>query len=187
MKYLLAAVLGLSLSLTGCGGGGDDAATLVAAEDVVVPLSPTVASALVNDPFVLGSGVAGLGTTGATTIVFTSAGATPAFSITADGNTASGTTTFGSCIFAVSQSTFPAGHPLANGQTVTLDPCDVRIRTAGALANGEPVSRSLALLLGAVASGGTSASVGVDAGGNVVLNGTAVTTVKLTYVTGGGS
>lgn len=117
-------------------------------------------------------------------MAFTSTGTTPAFSIVAEGGTATGTTTFGSCIFAVTSSTFPAGHRLALGQTVTVNPCNMNVNTAGAVANGVATSRSVALVLGAAASAGSSVTVGVNPGGQLSLNGNIVTTVTLTPVSG---
>ncbi|WBY03641.1 hypothetical protein PE066_08940 [Ramlibacter tataouinensis] len=149
-------------------------------------INSTVTAAVVSQPFVFDAGVPALGTIGATTLVFTDAAATPAFAISADGSTASGTTTFGSCIFTVRASTFPPGHPLALGQTVTVNPCNIRVNTAGAVANGVATSRSVALLLGAAASAGASVTIGVTAGGSLSLNGHIVTTITLTPVTSAG-
>lgn len=182
MKYVLAAIL--SLALAGC-GGGSDSPTMVAASDTTLAVSPTVTSALVNETFTFNSGVPSLGTTATTSLTFTSTATTPEFSITSGGNTASGTTTFGSCIFAVTRSTFPAGHALALGQTVTVNPCNVNINTRGGVANGVATSRSVALLLGAAASAGATVTVGINPNGGIVLNGNIVTTITLTPLTGG--
>jgi hypothetical protein len=94
------------------------------------------------------------------------------------------TAAFGSCIFAVTSSNFAAGHPLALGQTVTVNPCNVDVNTTGAVANGVATSRSVALLLGAAASAGSSVIISVTAGGALTLNGSNVGTVTLTPVSG---
>lgn len=187
MNYKLAAVL--CVALAGCGGGGDDE-VLGVATDTVLAANPTVTSAAVSVPFSFAAGVPEFGTSAATSVTFTGAGATPAFSIASDGNTASGTTEFGSCIFRVTRSSFPAGHALANGQTVTVHPCSLSIATTGAIANGQATSRSVALLLGAAASAGASVTVAVNPSGGLTLNGNIVATVTLTPstgATGGGS
>jgi hypothetical protein len=173
-------------ALAACGGGSDSAptVTLVAASDTSVNVNPTVAAALVNTSFSFPSGAPALGTTAATTIQFTNTATAPAFSITSGGNTASGTTTFGSCIFRVSNSSFPLGHPLANGQTVTVDPCSANINTTGAVANGVATSRNVALLLGTAASSGVTVLVGVNTSGQLILSGAVIANIALTPATG---
>ena len=181
MKNVALAAISVA-ALVACGGGTDP--VLVAASDTDVSVAPAVAAALVNTPFAFPSGVAALGTTAATTIQFTNSAATPAFSVASGGNTATGVTTFGSCIFAVTSSTFPAGHPLALGQTVTVNPCNMNVNAAGAVANGVGVTRSVALVLGAASSSGASVVVAVTAGGALTLNGNSVATVTLTPISG---
>lgn len=186
MKYSLAFVA--CVALVGCGGGSNPPAPIYGvAGDTVVAAGPVVTAAVVNTAFNFSSGVPGLGTTAATSVAFTSTAASPAFEISSGGFKAEGTTTFGSCIFKVGNSTFPAGHALANGQTVTVNPCNININTTGATANGQATSRSVALLLGAAASAGATVTVAVNAGGQIVLNGATVATVTLTPVTGSGS
>lgn len=174
-----------AVALAGCGGGGGEPPpVLVAPANVPLAAAPTTVAAVEDIPFAFPAGVPALGTTGATTVAFTSTGTTPAFSIAADGGTATGTTTFGSCIFAVTASTFPAGHALSLGQTVTVNPCNMNVNTAGAVANGVATTRSVALVLGAAASSGASVVVAVTAGGALTLNGNSVATVTLTPVSG---
>lgn len=182
MKYKLAAIFG-AVVVAACGGGGGDP-ILVASADTTLATSASTAAAVVNTPFSFDSGVAALGTTGATTLQFTSTATTPAFNIASGGNTATGATTFGSCIFAVSSSSFPAGHSLAAGQTVTVNPCSLSVKTTGAVANGQATSRSVALLLGAAASAGATVTVAVTAGGALTLNGNNVGLVTLVPVSG---
>lgn len=173
------------LALAGCGGGNDEPApVLVAPDNVALAAAPATVAAVEDVPFSFPAGVPALGTTGTTTVAFTSTGTTPAFSIVAEGGTATGTTTFGSCIFAITASTFPAGHALAQGNTVTVNPCNMSVNTTGAVANGVATTRSVALLLGAAASSGQSAVVAVNPGGQLTLNGNSVGTVTLTPVSG---
>lgn len=181
IKYLFAAVLGLALA--GCGGGGGSE-TMVVADDARLEASPTTIAAVKDESFVFATGVPALGTSGSTTLKFTDDSATPAFSIAADGYTATGTTAFGSCIFRVSNSNFPAEHPLANGKTVTVNPCTLNVSTSGATANGVATTRSVVLLLGAAQSAGASVTVGINASGGLTLNGSLVGTVTLTPITG---
>lgn len=169
--------------VAGC-GGSDGGAPLVAASDTVLPTNGTTASAVAQTTFTFDNGVAEFGTNAATDVTFTSASATPAFSISSGGNTATGTTTFGSCHFAVTTSNYPAGHPLAQGNTVTVNPCNLKVGTAGAIANGVGSSRAVALVLGAAYSANATIVVGVNPGGQLTLNGNIVGVVTLTPLTG---
>lgn len=185
LKWVLSATVAAAM-LVACGGGSDPVDS-VATSNTTLAANGTTASAVTAVPFSFPAGVTELGTTAATTVTFTSSSATPAFSIASGGNTATGVTTFGSCIFTVSASTFPVGHRLALGSVVVVNPCNVNVGTAGVVANGVASTRSVALALGTAASNNTSVSVGVNAGGNLTLNGNSVGTVTLTYVTGGSS
>jgi hypothetical protein len=182
LKFLSSCAIALSLSA--CGGGDGTVPLHGAASDVSLAASPTTTSAVTGLPFVFSGGVTDFGTTAATTVTFTDASATPAFSIASGGNTATGTTAFGSCIFKVTQSTFTAPSPLVLGSTVTVHPCNINVASKGVIANGQGVTRSVALLLGAAVSAGASVTVGVDSGGNLTLNGKSVGTVTLAPVTG---
>lgn len=176
-----------AVALTGCGGGGgggEPPPVLVAPPQVNVAAAPTTVAAVEDVPFTFTAGVPELGTTGTTTLAFTDTSTTPAFSIVAEGGTATGTTTFGSCIFAITASTFPAGHRLALGAVVTVNPCNINVNTAGLQATGVAASRSVALALGSAVSSGNSVTVQVNPGGQLVLNGNSVGTVTLTPVTG---
>src|SRR6185369_326091 len=156
MNKTLKLVLALLASAFLAACGGSDEPAQVAAADASLAASPTTTAAVANTPFAFPSGVASFGTTATTTVAFTSTATTPAFSIASGGNTATGTTTFGSCIFAVTSSTFPAGSRLAVGQIVTVNPCNINLNTQGQSANGVASTRSVALLLGAAVSSGTS-------------------------------
>lgn len=182
LKLLLAA--SAAVVLTACGGNDDPEVLLVAPPSVALAAAPTTVAAVEDVPFTFPAGVPALGTTGTTTVAFTSTGTTPAFSIASPSGTATGVTTFGSCIFAITASTFPTGHALAQGQTVVVNPCNLNVGTAGAVANGVAQSRSIALILGAAASANQSVSVGVNPGGQLTVNGNIVGTVTLTPVSG---
>jgi hypothetical protein len=182
-KLLVMIMVATGAVLAACGGGGDDA-PLGVANNTTLATNATTAAAVINQPFAFPAGVPAFGTTSATTVQFTSTSTVPAFSVASAQGTASGSTSFGSCIFAVTQSTFPAGHPLALNQTVTVNPCNMNVNTAGAVANGVATSRSVALVLGAASSAGASVTVGVNAGGQLTLNGNIVATVVLTPVSG---
>lgn len=182
IKWVVGAVAAAAL-VAAC-GGGSSTPILVASTDAVVPAAAPVVAAVAGVPFTFPSGVPALGTTGSTTIAFSGTAAAPGFGISSGGNTASGTAAFGSCIFAVTSSNFPAGHPLSLGQTVTVNPCNLSVNTTGAVANGVATTRSVALLLGAANSAGASVVVAVTAGGALTLNGASVATITLTPVSG---
>lgn len=177
-------LMGAFLAIAGCGGDDDPPPALVAASNATVAAAPAVTAAVTNTQFAFASGVPDLGTTAATTVAFTSTATSPTFNITSGGQTATGTTTFGSCIFAVTQSSFPAGSRLAQGATVVVNPCNINIQTAGLQATGVSASRSVALALGSAVSAGSSLTVQVNPGGQLVLNGNSVGTVTLVPVSG---
>lgn len=181
----MAFVVAAAALLTACGSSDEPAPTFIVASDTTLPANGTIVQAISGTAFTFPSGVPGLGTTGTTTVAMSGSAATPTFTISSAGQgTATGNLTFGSCIFAVTSSTFPAGHALALGQTVTVNPCNMNVGTAGAVANGVGQSRSIALILGAASSANNSVTVGVNAGGQLTLNGNSVGTVTLTPVSG---
>lgn len=179
-----AVVLGAAAFLVSCGGGGGGSSVEVAGADATLAANASTTAAVVNTPFAFPSGVSDLGTTGATTLAFTSTSTTPAFSIAADGNTATGTTTFGSCIFVVASSSFPAGHRLAQGQQVTVNPCNIRLGTQGAPADSVARTRAAVFILGGAASTGSTVTVSVNPGGTITINGRDAGTVTLVPVSG---
>jgi hypothetical protein len=105
-----------------------------------------VATAVANKPFSFASGVPAFGTTAATTVTVTSA---TGAKIDSGGKTATTGLRFGSCIFTVTMSSFTAPSPLAMGQTVTVNPCDITLNDS---------ANTASLTLGAANSG--AASVG---------------------------
>ena len=179
-KFGWAAALAAAVVVAACGGGGGDApATVaVAAANVAAPASKSTVAALsgatVNFP-----AVPALGTTGTTTLKIevpvagTGASAalgTPTFNLSSGGNTASGEMSFGSCIFVIRASTFPADHPLALGKTITVNPCEVDIPTAGAPATGETRAFDASLQLGNTNSQPVTVPVTLAPNGGVILS-----------------
>lgn len=187
MNKILVSLLVASAAVLSACGGGDDEPAMVAASDTTLSVNTATAQALANTPFNFTNGVSDLGTTGTTTLAFTSTSTTPAFSITNGNSTATGTTNFGSCVFVVATSSFPAGHRLAAGQQVTVNPCQVRLGTQGAPADSVARTRAAVFVLGTAASTGSSVTIAINPGGNVTINGQAAGTVTLVPVSGGGS
>lgn len=172
-------------ALVGCGGDGDEPALVaVVPAPAVLAASPTTTAAVEDVPFVFPQGVPDLGTTASTSIVFTDTATTPAFSIASGGNTATGTTAFGSCIFRITNSTFPSTHRLALGNQITINPCNIKVETSGMSVDAPAEQRSVALLLGSAASSGTPVTVDVNPGGQLTLNGKVAGTVTIEFVTG---
>lgn len=184
-----ALVVAASLSLSACfWDSGDDNVT-VAAADLSVPAAATTLAAVANTAYTFPA-VAAFGTTTATTVSFTSTTATPAFSIASSEGTATGTTTFGSCIFTVTASTFPAGHPLATGAVVTVNPCELKVLVKGVEAGATGASLGTQLKLGTLTSATVTKEGSISATGNVVIGGATLGTVSVvvsTGATGGGN
>lgn len=190
-RFLLVAALFSAFVLTACGGGSDNT-FLGASSDLTVEMNaangPNTAAAVANETFVYTSGVPDFGTQNLpTTVTWTNTATTPSFLIEEDDHSATGTTEFGSCIFRVTSSTFPASSPLATGKVVTIATCRVIVRTRGQPADGNPRQRDIFLVLNAVTSQGTTATVSVDANGVVTVNGRVVGTVPVQQLTGGGA
>ena len=188
VKNLILATL-VSATLVACGGGGSDvsapAFATIATSNVTANVTAATSAAVVNQPFTFAAGLpAEFGTTTATDVAFTSTDAAPTFSISSNGATATGTTAFGSCIFTVLSSTFPVGSKLAVGQTVRVEPCQLKIATAGATAGGSASNREVKFALGSVSSIGKNFSVLVNADGSVVLGNITIGTVTIGVVTG---
>jgi hypothetical protein len=189
----LAAIIAIAAIPAAC-KKSPTAPVLVAASNATVTANNTVTQAVsgVSFQFAGGAGAMSSAVAGqnlAVTFTGTGTTTTTAFTVTSPSGATTGTfsanTTFGSCIFAITSSTFPAGHPLALGQTVTVNPCNLNVSSAGAVANGVGTSRSVALLLGAASSAGSSVTVGVNPGGQLTLNGQTVGSVTLTPISGG--
>lgn len=183
-KLLVIAAVATGAVLAACGGGSDQ--PLGVASNTTVSTNTTTASSLTSVPFAFPSGVPAFGTTGTTTVTFTgtstAGGAVPAKVETSTGS-AQMVTSFGSCIFAVAAITGTVGS-MRIGDTITVNPCNVNVGTAGAVANGLGSSRAVALVLGAAASANATVTVGVNPGGQLTLNGNLVGTVTLVPVSG---
>ena len=170
LKWVLSAAVAAAV-LAACGGGGSD----------VVPATPSTTSsvtaansaALAGTPYIFDAGVAQFGTTASTSLTIAGAGAATTFSIGSGGKTASGPMTFGSCIFTVTKSDFVAPSPLAVGQVVTINPCSVKVNSAG-YAPGTTASIPTLLTLGSTVSSANNKTVTVTTTGNVI--GTVVVT-----------
>src|SRR5688572_7079236 len=115
----------------GGGGGGADEPPLAATANVTAPISANSVAAVTGESFTFSNGVSKFGTASPITVTLNSASS---FSIASNEGTASGNLGFGSCIFTVTQSTYPAGHALAIGKTVTVHPCSITVATAGVTA-----------------------------------------------------
>ncbi|MGE4243485.1 hypothetical protein [Ramlibacter sp.] len=186
MKKLMSLMLAVAAAalLPACSDGDDDPLPTVAAANTAISVSSTTAGAVANTPFAFPTGVAAFGTTAATSVAFTSTATTPAFSISSGANVATGATTFGSCIFVVASSNFPAGHTLANGATVTVNPCALNLATANQPADGVGRPRTATLQLGGTTSTGQNVAITVNANGTVVINNTIAGNVTLVQVSG---
>jgi hypothetical protein len=208
-RVLASSLLAVSAAvLVAC--GGDVAPTPVAAANTVVTANPANSAAattlLQAAPATFSGAVPALGTTAATTVTVSTTTATytppggtavtgPAFTIASAGATAKGVLTFGSCVFTVSESSFPADHPLAVGKQVVVNPCQATLGTSGTVADGAPKSTSLNLTLGTTTSAASTVTTVVSTTGSVSLVsssgatvpvGTVVTVTPTGTGTGGG-
>lgn len=169
--------------LTACGGGGGDSTPRAMSADVTLAADSKTTGAVVDEEFTFATPPAEFGTAGSTTVTFLTDADSPTFRIRSAGGTATGVTTFGSCIFSVTASDFPAGHALATGAVVTVDPCSLVVRTAG-LAAGASEDRGVLLVLGTAQSAPNTVTVAVDTRGRLMINGDVAATVTLSPVTG---
>jgi hypothetical protein len=187
MKKLIPLVTALCLAATlaACGGGGGSGTTAqVAASNTTIAMDATngqtVTSSVTGKSFNFASGVPDFGTTGATSVTF---GASNGFQIASGSNTASGTMAFASCHFKVTNSTFTTG-PLVNGNTVTINNCQLLVSTKGLPADSTQHSQAAQLVLNGAASTTVTVTVEILADGRIEINNVTVGTVTLTPVTG---
>lgn len=187
-----AAVFAVAVAPSACKEDSTAPKQMQVANNTTLAANATVVNAVANTPFsfaggagVLSPSVAGRdltvtfgGSSTAPTAVFALSGAGGTGTVTAN-------VTFGSCVFAVAAVTGSVGS-LQVGQTITVNPCNFNIATAGVLANGVATSRSIALVLGSAGSANPPATVtvGVNAGGQLTLNGRLTGTVTLVPVSG---
>jgi hypothetical protein len=212
-RMAIAGVLAGMVLILGCGGGaGEEDTTKVAASDTAASTPTALAQtvkALDSQPFAFsnGSAVSESGgcqpdcsslATQPMTLTFTNTAApTPTATVTAptvtgtNGQQASftGATTFGSCTFVVTASTFRAGTGPQVGNTITVNPCQVNIKTGGVQANGQATVVQILLHLGLVPSRANQAQVAIDPDtGMVTVNNVSTgLTVTLKALTGTGT
>lgn len=191
---LVCLVIGASALLAACGGGDSAPVAVVASTSTLAVITPSTGAAVVSSvldkSFGFTSGVPSLGTISATTLKLSGTGAAPSFAISSAEGTASGVMTYGSCIFTVAQSTYAAGHPLAQGSKVTVTPCTLSVGTAGGKGDSVPYSANVTLILGGVNSTPVSVTVTISSTGVVTVNNVivgSVTVVAATGATGAGS
>ena len=179
-------IIAAAVIVVACGGGGGSSdVAKVAAADTVIAASPTAVPAVVSIPFAFPGGVPDLGTTVTTTIAFTSTGTLPNFTIDAPGQgTATGSTEFGSCIFRVTNSSFPATHRLGAGRIITINRCTFILNTKGSPANGTPITRTIVWQLGGGVSVPISITLTIRADGVVVVNSVTIGSTTVNEVTG---
>lgn len=179
MKYSSKWAITLSVTaaavLAACGGGGGgldvkDTSTKAITGPTTVAINAATgvaAAASIDDKKVtFAAGVAALGTKGSSTdVTFDTSPAVPKFSIVATGGStpgmAAGDLSFGSCLFKITSSTFPSNHPLALGNTVRVESCNVVASTSGVTAGSAPtnVPTSLTLAGGSFTAAGSTATV----------------------------
>ena len=204
MKYSAKWAVALSVTaaavLVACGGGGLDVKNTSnvappASVGLTVAAGTTVAASpvaiLASKPLTFATGVAAFGTTSPTTVNINTAAAIPTFAVsdTASGNTATGEFLLGSCIFKITKSNYPASSPLAEGKTVTVTPCEVKLNTSTVVANGVAQSAPATLTLGAAISNTVPTQVVITSAGQLSVPGTTAvisSPITLTPVTGGG-
>jgi predicted small lipoprotein YifL len=138
----------------GGGGGGTPAATAVVPQGTALTVNQqsgtAIAQALAGQAITFNVPIPVLGTTNPTTVTFDSP---TTFTIRETGFPAvTGTLSFGSCIFTVGPSSpYGAGHPLAAGSVVTVNPCEVRF-TGSVAADGVPRSSTVQVAFGGAGS-----------------------------------
>jgi hypothetical protein len=182
MKKLGLTLLAAAAILAACGGGGDDSPPVAATSNVTAAVTSSTVAGVTGEPFVFSSGVSDFGTTSATTVTLNSASS---FSVSSSEGSASGGLTYGSCIFTVTSSTYPSGHPLAVGGVVRVNPCSITVNTAGLRAEENAVARAVSFVLAGNASQTKSLQVDISDSGTVTVKGVTVGTVTLSPVTGG--
>lgn len=167
--------------LVACGGGGDD--IKVAAANTTVTATAATAAAVVNQTFSLPA-VPALGTTAATTLKIAGTATAQTVEIASGGQTATGPITYGSCIMSITASTFPTTHPLGVGKTVTVNPCDIVVQTAGLQVSGTAANAGVTINLGGIVSQSVTVPVSVSDTGAVVIGTTTVGNTTVTVRTG---
>jgi hypothetical protein len=169
------AVVAVAAGLVACGGSRSAAPFFTS--DTTVNATAAAYSGMTGT-YTFGSGVAAFGTTTTTDVAFGGTPAAPTFTIGSGGATASGDLAFGSCIFTVKSSSFAPPHPLAAGQTITINPCTVNYATAGVSLTGNTANILARLFLGVTGSTQVSKIVQVLQGGGGIQVGSVVVSVS---------
>lgn len=192
-KYALASLAVATLVACGGGGGGG---TLAAGSDVTVGIDATngaqIIKALDNLALNYADGVDAFQTKGTPTslTIANTGSATPTFNIASGTFAATGEVGFGSCKFVVKTSTFPGGHPLSVGQTITVTPCQLVAATSGQTADGVPVESDVKLVLNGAQPEARKLPITITPAGAVQIvtpSGTTISlgTISVVEVTGG--
>ncbi|MBX3588560.1 MAG: hypothetical protein KF796_18175 [Ramlibacter sp.] len=189
VKVIWASVLGsvvLAAGLVACGGGSDP--VLVATSDVNVKLASTNGGAFVGTTLSFPSGVPDFGTAGTTTLSIggSTTSTTQTATISADGKTASGDMGYGSCFFVIKTSNFADNSALAVGKTVVVNPCEMKVTTAGLVANGGEQLTRVSMTLGTQLGAG-SIKITITPDGIVKSGSSQLANLSLTPATGAGS
>lgn len=194
LKYALASVAVATLVACG-GGGGGGGGTVAAGSDVTVGISAANGAQIIKalDTLALNyaNGVPDFGTVAPTTLTIAdTASATPTFNIASGVFAATGEVGFGSCKFVVKTSTFPGGHPLSVGQTITVTPCELVANTSGQAANSVPVELDVQLVLNGAKPEARRLPITITPAGAVQIvtpSGTTISlgTISVVTVTGG--
>jgi hypothetical protein len=171
------AVVAVAAGLVACGGGSRSAAPFYSSNSTV---NATVAAySGITGTYTFPAGVTGFGTTTTTDVAFGGTPAAPTFTIGSGGLSASGVLSFGSCIFTVTASSYPTGHPLALGQVVTINPCSITLQTSGQSYSTGAANIPVNLTLGTVNSNARTATFTVSPTGTIPVG-----TVTVTPATG---
>jgi hypothetical protein len=187
-RYLLGAMT-CALVLAACGKDPVEPVR-IATQNTSVPITPVVANAISGRTFTF-PGAAAVLAPAATgqNLTLTFGGTSASVTATATITNASGVTTgsftarvtFGSCIFTITSTTGTKG--LTVGQQITVNPCSLRLETAGQQADGQPQQTNATVTLGTTQSTSTPVQVAVTPDGQVVVNGQPVGRTPTTNVT----
>ncbi len=191
-SILAAAALALAVVSSAC--KKDTTAPLqMAATNTSLNMNSTITSVVAGKAFSFPGGAGALSSEVANqnlalTFAGTAAAPTASMTITSPTGGAVGSfsadVTFGSCIFKITASTFTGTSALAQGKTITVDPCKFEAITAGKVANGTASAVNTALLLGNFLSGFTPLTISIGPSGTITINGVGIGTVALTPVSG---
>lgn len=169
----VAALALLALAPLAC--GDDDPATpsRVATGNLTVAKSAATISAFTGQTFTIpnaGAVIAPAFAGQSVALTFT-AGTTPTATIAVGGTTIQSRVRFGSCIFEVTGVTGANAAGITVGQTITVNPCDLVVNTAGAPANGATVVRNAQVIFGTATSNPVTATVIINPNGTIIIRG----------------